>query len=136
MDRLATILIVAGSLLWCPLHCSGAASGDCVESGRDASSHGCSCCQHHQPIASPDDDSRPLESPVKDCNCGNCLCHGAVLSDDAPADSLVDNAFVLALEFPQLVEFSHHPVGHPLAWNDPLICSGIDVCILHQSLLL
>lgn len=74
MFRLALILATALVPLICPIRCVGAAAptgpGEIVAKK-------CACCQHARPAKENSRHQAPL--PSDGCECGNCLCHGAVL---------------------------------------------------------
>lgn len=147
MVQVAHIAVLIAALLACPVNCWGTLEG---EGAPASASPGCSCC--HTPVAGPSAPRAPEEcapeecAPEKpgapqgdDCRCGNCLCHGAVLSDqdclglDGPAD---------AVYFPPSLAPTSEPDGIPnlLAYVDRAdslfpSATGRSVRILHQSFL-
>lgn len=73
MFRFALVLSTAFVLLICPIRCASAAapsgSGSVVAKK-------CACCRHARPAEHDSDQNAPR--PSDGCECGNCLCHGAL----------------------------------------------------------
>jgi hypothetical protein len=136
MLQVAHIVLLALSLLACPVNCLG--SVDDGEAIAPSASAGCTCC--HTSAAEP---SVPPQSdqpvPDDDCACGNCLRHGAVLSDSVLwYDNLLDG-----MHFQQILAPSDAGAISPglqvsVCPIDTLLPSatGRSVRILHQSFLI
>jgi hypothetical protein len=135
MHGLIHLLLVL-AMLACPLNCSGALKmGESAETG---SSH-CSCCSH----AGTAEKNSPVEQPGSpaddDCNCGNCLCHGAVVnadqiaadfnpSDDGSVDPGLSPVASISAATSNRYGWSLAPLNSPI--------QGRCARIVHQSLLL
>jgi hypothetical protein len=85
MLRWLLILGLVASLLWCPLRCFAAPVGGIARSespGKPDAARKCTCCRHCEK-SRPTQAKEPLtsEQPLDsdDCNCGDCLCRGAVV---------------------------------------------------------
>jgi hypothetical protein len=91
----ALLLIV--SLLTCPYRCLGSSR---VGSAPEEEVSGCPCCQHHTAKKGADSDSNPggreSSTPEDDCNCGSCLCYGALRGDDGSTQDLLQAACEVA----------------------------------------
>lgn len=81
MFRTVHALLLILALLACPYRCGGAIACDNVQS------HGCPCCKYRRAAreegqaANASGKQRAPSAPEKDCGC-DCLCQGAVLTDD------------------------------------------------------
>ena len=90
MLRLAFVLLLIALLLACPYRCAGLLGDVCAaeESVAVDSTPRCPCCAKRravpeQPLAAAGEKEKPSPStPAEDCQCGSCLCHGAVVTDD------------------------------------------------------
>lgn len=97
MFRIAHILVTIAALLACPFNCMGQLTGR-EQAGQV---QGCGCCRRQCPPAADSEattDSDPSErspaAPGDDgCECGNCLCRGALLTDDDLPRDLASCAF-------------------------------------------
>ena len=125
------ILVLVCSLVVCPLRCMGL---DCAA---EATETGASCCrcEHCQRTSTEPTDHDDEPRPAKDCSCGSCLCHGAVLSDDEvivqPLDSFTAVATVV---IPEVHVNLTALVQQPSESRPP--SSGKVLCISKQALLL
>lgn len=61
--------------------------GGCLDSEDSKGSVASSCCDHCLPPVEGNDAPSP-DIPL-DCNCGDCLCRGALLINEAPDDLIV-----------------------------------------------
>ena len=128
-------LLLIYSLLACPLRCMGSTCGDYAAEAMETGA-GCCCCGHCQqsPAEPTDRDEEPSRS--NDCSCGNCLCHGAVRSDD----EVIAQPFDGFTEAATVVVFSEIPVNRIAVFERPSEArppsSGKLLCISKQALLL
>src|SRR5690606_22340555 len=88
MVRTAHALLLIASLLACPFRCAGVTGADA------ALTSSCSCCASHGEIPSlpatdPIQQDQQPSAPSDECQCGDCLCEGAVLTDDDPIQDAV-----------------------------------------------
>lgn len=96
MVRMAQVLLLIASLLNCPFHCSGSAGGARAAAGQPSS---CSCCASHCEVPPATAcETEPVQhdhapSAPGQCSCADCLCKGAVLTDNAS----VHDAFLAGL---------------------------------------
>ena len=74
MFRVPILLLLAVSLLICPLRCLSCQVQPLAEKSVVAS--GCECCRHAEPGS-----EAPIQedSPAQDCQCPDCICDGATL---------------------------------------------------------
>lgn len=112
----ALLLIV--SLLICPYRCLGSSRVDSAPEEEKVS--GCPCCQHHAAEKATDPDSSPGDSspgdqesstPEDDCNCGSCLCHGALRGDGGSTQDLLQAASEIADMSAVMLPVVIHPTG-------------------------
>lgn len=93
MVRTIHALLLIALMLTCPYRCSGMVGVACAAAEQSSS---CTTCSHHCESSSPVSASGPVQpesvpsSPADDCLCGDCLCKGAVLTDN---DSVHDAFF-------------------------------------------
>lgn len=74
MFRHALILATAFVFLICPIRCVSASA----PSGPGAAvAKKCACCRNARPVTN--DAKQQAPQPADSCECGNCLCHGALL---------------------------------------------------------
>lgn len=97
MFRTAHILLTTASLLVCPLNCLGHAAGN-SDGAEPKQAQGCRCCQHATQsttaASGPAQGDDSPSAPNDDCGCGNCLCRGAILTeDDLPVDAAAGALF-------------------------------------------
>ena len=104
MLRLAQVLAIIAVLLICPIRCAHAAAPDAP---RAAVSKKCACC-HHKPAR--DSGSHEGSPPAENCECGTCLCHGAVRVADVAA---VDLGLCCPLQALPVVTVEIRAVGLP-----------------------
>ncbi len=139
MFRFVLVLSLTLSLLWCPINCMAGTTGDVAP--QTAKKTGCACCpqsaRDHEGTSPTDFPNPP--NPDEDCECGNCLCHGAVRSDEDPAADedakrMFDHPPLLQVELSQLLGLSP-AIPQELPARKPG-GSGCAVCILHQAFLL
>lgn len=95
MGRMAIALLLIASLLNCPFHCSGGAGRVQTDAGQPSS---CSCCTSHREVPPPECEidlahHEQVPSVPGHCQCTDCLCKGAVLTDSAA----VHDAFLAGL---------------------------------------
>jgi hypothetical protein len=135
MAQFAHIVLLIASLLACPVNCMGALECDAPQ---DTISAGCACC--HDPasaLGAPLSPDEPL--PDDECECGNCLCHGAVLSDHNGL--LSDGLVVAAIIQPAPAQAAALEFSSSLPWSadgddSPSGVSGRFLRILHESFLI
>ena len=75
-------LLLIGSLLTCPLRCMAwhSAPSEAAPSVQlESEQSDCGCCASSQQASLPS--SPPSSCPEGHCDCGDCLCHGAVVED-------------------------------------------------------
>ena len=94
MIRTLHVLLLIASLIACPFRCLGNGQATCTSSELAAS---CSCCAHaadnasqQESPTSPAGQQQEPYAPSNECECGSCLCDGAVLTDD---DSIREDFF-------------------------------------------
>lgn len=138
MFRTTLAALTIAALLLCPLRCAAMpAAGSAEETlGSPRAAQvvsGCSCCHPsgaNQPVRSTD---QPSDG---DCECANCLCHGAVLESD------IKLSLVAALPFSidrPLIEFAlATPAADSINQSERtrhrFCLSGRATCVLQQSL--
>jgi hypothetical protein len=128
-------LILTFCLLACPVRCS--AHSVPAQADRSIQVVGCSCCGGCE--AEPDDGEKSSDCPDDGCDCGNCICHGAVTQNDVDLASAADLDFWVFLS-PIEVRLSNDtslrvsPTHNQLTGNSYL--SGRDARIAHQSWLI
>lgn len=138
MFRTVLLMLIA-TMLACPLRCSAHAAGGCgeAEAAQLNSASGCKCCQ---PAASEVPGALPAEgSPAQGCECGNCICNGAVLESDV--QFVFTAVLAVAAELPGL---EREPVApradvacvDGLSSPHDIYPSGRAARIAHQSLLI
>lgn len=87
MFRVLHSVVTVAALLACPFNCLGHRAGGCAGAERSKT---CACCRHRceRPsprIADARTNQQPTpEAPGDECQCGNCVCHGAVLTGGQP----------------------------------------------------
>ena len=114
MRTIPALLLIA-ALLACPFRCLGSFGVSCAQ-GEEVS--GCRCCQHHKP--KPDtsavvDNQGPSDSE-ESCNCGGCLCHGAVRGNDG---SIQDHlAFIAEMPDASLIVVLPKIESQPGEWAE------------------
>lgn len=92
MFRLLHVLLTVTALLVCPFNCLGHAAAQDAQAGSKPAKR-CACCRHHRPRSrSADKQEDPSPAPCDDCQCGNCLCRGAILTDHDLLSLDVDGA--------------------------------------------
>lgn len=78
----AFVLSLITAMLICPYRCLGSV-GSCAQEEPAAS---CCCCSHQDPASDSTGEPEPRDEessvPAEDCQCGSCLCRGAVRGDD------------------------------------------------------
>lgn len=80
-------LILASSVLLCPLKCMGALE---FLTGQNAASTGCRCCAKHVTQETSGSKS-PERDGQEDCECPLCLCHGAVVTSMVDLDQHLEH---------------------------------------------
>ena len=122
-------------LLACPVRCS--MHSLVSQAGSSVQAVGCSCCGGCE--AESDADKKSSDSPGDGCDCGNCICHGAVTQNDADVIAAVNHDFREFLS-PIEVRLSNDTslrvssTDNQLTGNGYL--SGRDARIAHQSWLI
>ncbi|QDS95958.1 hypothetical protein FF011L_47600 [Roseimaritima multifibrata] len=133
MFRLSIHLCLIACLLACPTRCLTHGCGQSRELDQGLQVSCCDACEGSQ---SPEDPSSDSDSG---CDCGQCICHGALASDETIDIGTLD---LLSLDIPlnvslpiveQLLQRVNVTVGPPRSWQPNC---GRDVCIAHQSLLI
>lgn len=94
MRAVPTLLLII-ALLVCPFHCSDSLGLGCAS---DDVTSGCRCCHHNKPKTDVGTDQcgQVPPAPGDDCQCGSCLCHGAVRGDEGSTQNLLSSTFALA----------------------------------------
>lgn len=134
MFRIPIHLCLIACLLACPMRCLTHGCGQVSEFGSVQQVTCCDACKGSQDSESPED-------PASDsgCDCGQCICHGALASDETIDVGALD---LLSLDIPLNVSLPivegilqrvNVTVGPPRGWQP--LC-GRDVCIAHQSFLI
>lgn len=89
MVRTIHALLLIASLVTCPFRCSGMVGVAYADAEQISA---CSCCTSRCEIpplsaseTGPVQQDQVPSAPDSDCQCGNCLCKGAVLTDDDSA---------------------------------------------------
>lgn len=138
MFRTTLAALTITALLLCPLRCAAMPAAGSAEAAVGSATaaqvvSGCSCCQpsgENQPV-------RPTDQPSDDdCECANCLCHGAVLESDTKFASVA--ALPFSIDRP-LIEFAlATPAAETMNRNERtryrFCLSGRATCVLQQSL--
>lgn len=84
------ILTVITSLVWCPVRCLASSVPSISTATEKPSPRKCACCrQHAANVEKPGSQSSTPIQHSDDCDCHDCLCKGAVLGHDMPADAAV-----------------------------------------------
>lgn len=103
MIRTAHALLLIASLLACPFRCAGVVNADVMQSAS------CSCCVSRCEVPLlPLSETGPIEqtqdplAPSGECTCSNCLCKGAVLTEDDLIHDAVCAALWVVAVLPQL----------------------------------
>jgi hypothetical protein len=93
MFRTTLHLILIAGLLACPVRCFARS----VVSSADGSvqSDGCSCCGGCDTESDAGEKSK--DCPDDGCDCGNCICNGAITQNDADVTAAVDFDFCVFL---------------------------------------
>lgn len=134
MRAMPTLLLIF-ALLVCPYHCSASLGLGCA--GEEVTS-GCRCCQHHKPKSDMETDQCSQESPPQssDCQCGSCLCHGAVRGDEGSTQDLLASTFAMAdapamVVVPVVINLSGKWIVRPPI---PAPAAGRTLCLALHSL--
>ncbi|HEV7281613.1 MAG TPA: hypothetical protein VGN57_15535 [Pirellulaceae bacterium] len=134
MFRWLLVLSLIATLVACPFRCGGALGVVCASeatsaAGIEADGCGCDRCREEGPAKRESDPDSPRPEP---CDCGSCVCEGALLDGSAPAPSVEEGAGVILFEStpPELVRV--RVARSPDFWND-IDPSGRTLRVLRQS---
>lgn len=134
MFRWLTVILLVATLVACPFRCGGAFGEICAaeiagESANQPTTCGCGCCSQERPASPENEPDSPLPEP---CDCGSCVCEGAVLVSLEFAPGVDEGAGIVLFEMspPALVRVQvarSHDLSNEL---DP---SGRTLRVLRQS---
>lgn len=135
MLRTTLHLVLVAGLLACPLRCSARSLVSSPDDHVQAVNCCCGGCDTESNTAERSSDCPQDEG----CDCGNCICNGAVITNDADIAAEVDPEFVVFLT-PIEVRLSG-PISLTARVNHDQRCvhrylSGRDARIAHQSWLI
>jgi len=84
-------LLLIACLLACPLRCAGCQTVSSVDDPQVTV--GCSCCSGGGTVANEQSSDGPGDCPDDFCDCGSCICNGAVTSNDGEVSAAIDLDF-------------------------------------------
>ena len=139
MFRWSTVILLIATIVACPFRCGGAFGDVCAaesagESANQPTTCGCGCCRQERPPSPENEPDSPLPEP---CDCGSCVCEGAVLpekvafvaDDSLSAPICATVSLTVSLQGAQVESIRG-------AVPDVEPSSGRDLRVLHRSLLL
>lgn len=97
MFRIAHILFMITALLACPFNCLGHPACGGAVVGQEL---GCGCCQWAADADAATNSDLPQGDPSAPCDdccqCGNCLCRGAILADNSSLSKIASGTLLFA----------------------------------------
>lgn len=124
MFRTVHALLLILALIACPYRCGGAMACNSVQA-----THSCPCCKHRRPpreggqASNAAGKQRVPAAPENDCHC-DCLCRGAVLSDDEAVKSAsITSELFLVPELPSQISVAGDSKSAAEPADSPPRCS-------------
>ena len=135
MPQFLITLLLATSILACPLRCSLP-----VQTGFESESFGCKCCCSGNLKLGKETDSKPSPTSNETGACPDCICHGALSEDTNDFDSPYQYFGVASLTGADtlrvLLDAAIYQSIVKAALDDSLRPFGRAARIAHQSLLI
>lgn len=139
MVRVVTVLLLIVGLLNCPLHCSGGPQSDQTADTKE-SAGSCCCASHRRVPAKQECDVHLAHEQVPplpgQCECTDCLCKGAVLTEaDTAHDTFLAALWATDLTPPpSSLTADHFTVSLDGGPPEPVAVVGRPLRLLVQSL--